>query len=168
MGTCVFVGRFQPFHNGHLMVVKGMAKTCGKVIIVIGSAQESNTAKNPFTATERKDMIQRSLQDIDLIPQFDIDFREIEDMKDDGAWADAVIDACGDISIVWTGDEWTKKCFEDKGIEVKDIVEVPGISATMIRDKIKNGDEFWRDSVPEEVAKTISEIEGITRIKKIS
>ncbi len=147
--------------------VKGMAKTCGKVIIVIGSAQESNTAKNPFTAAERKDMIQRALQDVDVIPRYDIDFREVEDMKDDGAWADAVVDACGEISSVWTGDEWTKKCFEAKEIEVKDIKEVPGISATAIREQIVKDDGFWRDLVPEEVAKAISEIEGITRIKKI-
>ena len=167
MKSCVFVGRFQPFHKGHLMVVKGMVKTCEKVVIVLGSCQESGTAKNPFTPEERKDMIQRALQDEDIIPKYDIDIREVNDMKDDGEWTDKVIEECGEISIVWTGDEWTKKCFEAKGIDVKDIVEVPGISATEVRKRIKEVDEAWKELVPEEVARHIVQINGAERIRAI-
>jgi len=67
--SCLFVGRFQPFHNGHLMVIKGMVKVCEKVVIGVGSSQESMTPENPFTATERREMIQRALQGVDLIPK---------------------------------------------------------------------------------------------------
>jgi len=155
MTSCVFPGRFQPFHNGHLMVIKGMAKLCSQVIIVIGSAQKSGTDENPYSVQERKEMIQQALQDEDMIPRYDIIFREVEDMKDDNAWTDAVCQACGDISIVWTGDEHTKKCFTEKGIEVKDIVPVPGISGTDIRKKIKAKDEDWRTQVPAAVVKAL-------------
>ncbi len=144
-----------------------MAKTCDKVIIVLGSCQESGTEKNPFTPEERKDMIQHALQDEDIIPKFDVEMREVDDMEDDKAWTEKVIEECGDIDLVWTGDEWTKKCFEDKGIQVKDIVEVPGISATEVRKRIKESDETWKELVPEEVARYLVQINGTEKVRSI-
>ncbi|EQD45121.1 nicotinamide-nucleotide adenylyltransferase, partial [mine drainage metagenome] len=47
------VGRFQPFHNGHLHVIKEILSQYSSVIIGIGSAQYSHTMENPFTAGER-------------------------------------------------------------------------------------------------------------------
>lgn len=155
MTSCVFPGRFQPFHNGHLMVIKGMVKLCNRVIIVIGSAQHSGTDDNPYSAEDRKEMIQRTLQAEDLIPKYDIEFREVEDMKDDEKWTEAICQACGEISTVWTGDEHTKRCFTEKGMEVKEIVLVPGISGEDIRAKIKDKDNSWTQQVPAEVMKFI-------------
>ncbi len=51
--TALLIGRFQPFHNGHLEVVKTISKKCDRMIIGIGSAQLSHTFENPFTAGER-------------------------------------------------------------------------------------------------------------------
>ncbi len=155
MKSCVFIGRFQPFHNGHLMVIKGMAKLCEQVVIVIGSAQEHDTKENPYTAAQRKDMIQRTLQTEDLIPKYNIEFREVDDYKDDAEWTDKVCSQCGQIGAVWTGDNLTKECFEKKGIEVKEIKEVPGISGTEIRAKIAAEDDSWKDQVPVDVAISI-------------
>ena len=155
MTSCIFPGRFQPFHNGHLMVIKGMAKLCQKVVIVIGSTQEVGTDQNPYTVAQRKDMIQSSLQAEDLIPRYDIEFREVKDCSDDAEWTDQVMQACGPISIVWTGDARTKNCFEEKGIEVKDISLVPGISGTEIRAKIKAKDDSWKQQVPKAVVNLI-------------
>ena len=44
----LFIGRFQPFHNGHLNVIKTLLENHKEVVVVIGSAQEENTAENPF------------------------------------------------------------------------------------------------------------------------
>ncbi len=164
--NCLFVGRFQPFHNGHLMVVKGMVKTCGKVIILVGSAQESRTERNPFTVAERREMIQRALQGVDIIPRYDVEIREIDDMESDEEWTEAVIEKCGPLENVWTGDPWTKKCFEAKDVEVKEISEVPGISATEVRKRIRENDGSWKDLVPEEVATYIGEIDGTSIVRK--
>ncbi|MEM2915309.1 MAG: adenylyltransferase/cytidyltransferase family protein, partial [Candidatus Bathyarchaeia archaeon] len=57
----LYVGRFQPFHLGHLEAVKYMLRNSKEVIIVIGSAQESHTLTNPFTAGERVYMIRLAL-----------------------------------------------------------------------------------------------------------
>ena len=52
------LGRFQPFHFGHLELIKDIIKDEIEPLICIGSAQHSHTDENPFTAEERKEMIE--------------------------------------------------------------------------------------------------------------
>ena len=61
MKTALFVTRAQPFHIGHLKVIKWILKKYDKIVIVIGSSQESKTEKNPFTFEQRKRMIENTL-----------------------------------------------------------------------------------------------------------
>ncbi len=164
--TGLFPGRFQPFHNGHMLVIQGMTKMCSRIVIAICSAQEGNTAENPFTAAERRDMIQRALQGKDIIPRFDIVFVEVPDMPSDEEWAKKILELSeGPVHQIWTGNEHTKKCFEGKGPEIKWIKEVPGVSATDVRARIKSSGD-WKALVPDEVAASIEAIEGVSRIKK--
>ena len=100
--TCLFIGRFQPFHVGHLMVVQGMTKVCGKIIIGIGSSEKSGTDENPFTASDRKEMIQRALQAEDIIPMFDVEFVELTDHEDDAKWTEHVLERVGRVDKIWT------------------------------------------------------------------
>jgi len=153
--TGLFLGRFQPFHIGHLMVVQGMTKMCGRIVIGIGSAEQKKTDENPFSAAERKEMIQRALQDVDIIPMFDVEFVELPDCPADEAWTNMVLERVGSIDKVWTGNEHTKKCFEGK-IEVQWIKEVPGFSGTEIRQLMKKGG-YWEEKVPEEIASFIKQ-----------
>ncbi|MDY6764546.1 MAG: adenylyltransferase/cytidyltransferase family protein, partial [Halobacteria archaeon] len=60
-----FVGRFQPFHRGHLHFTEEISTEVEGVIVGIGSAQESHTQHNPFTAGERVSMITKALEPID-------------------------------------------------------------------------------------------------------
>lgn len=161
--TCLFIGRFQPYHIGHHLVIQGMTKLCSKVVIGIGSSDKSGTAENPYTAQERKEMIQQSLQDEDIIPMFDVVFVDLPDHNDDAQWTQHVLEKVGPIDMIWTGNEETKKCFEGK-LEIKDIKEVPGISATAIREMIKNGDTEWKTKVPGAVVKDIQDL-GYDRVK---
>lgn len=59
--TLVFIGRFQPFHNGHYEVVRHALTRAQKVIILVGSADTPRTTKNPFSFNERKAMIETTL-----------------------------------------------------------------------------------------------------------
>src|SRR4051812_30121619 len=61
----VFVGRFQPFHNGHLCVVKEALRRAKRVLILIGSANMPRTVRNPWTWEERQEMILASLPEYD-------------------------------------------------------------------------------------------------------
>ena len=161
--TCLFLGRFQPYHIGHHMVIKGMTKLCKKIIIGIGSSQISGTSENPYTAQERKEMIQQALQDEDIIPLFDVVFVNLPDHEDDVQWTQHVLEQVGPVDMIWTGNEATKKCFEGK-LEIKDIKEVPGISSTSIRQMIKTSDMDWKTKVPGSVVKAVQDI-GYERIK---
>ncbi len=162
--TGLFIGRFQPYHLGHHLVVKGMTKLCGKIIIGIGSSDKSKTSDNPYSAQERKEMIQRALQLDNIIPIFDVSFVELPDCGDDAKWTVQVLEKVGQVDQVWTGDEWTKRCFDGK-VPIKDIKEVPGISGTEIRTMVKaSGD--WQEKVPAEIAVTMREL-GLDRIKKL-
>ena len=55
--TLVLIGRFQPFHNAHLEIIKRSTALCDKLIIIAGSAAQPRTYKNPFTVEERARMI---------------------------------------------------------------------------------------------------------------
>lgn len=53
----VFIGRFQPFHNGHKRVIARALELSEKVIVLVGSANSGRTVRNPFTFEERREMI---------------------------------------------------------------------------------------------------------------
>jgi bifunctional NMN adenylyltransferase/nudix hydrolase len=59
----VFVGRFQPPHNGHIEVCEQALANADHLIILIGSADGSRNTKNPFTFEERADMMVWALPD---------------------------------------------------------------------------------------------------------
>ena len=54
----VFIGRFQPFHIGHEAVIRRALERAHQVIILIGSANEARSIKNPWTFEERSHMIE--------------------------------------------------------------------------------------------------------------
>lgn len=53
----VFIGRFQPFHNGHSAIVQAGLKLTDQLIILCGSAHQPRTIRNPWTVAEREQMI---------------------------------------------------------------------------------------------------------------
>lgn len=59
-----FIGRFQPFHDGHLKCLRAAIDTSDLVVVVIGSAADDihvPTLKNPWSYRERKAMIHYAL-----------------------------------------------------------------------------------------------------------
>jgi nicotinamide-nucleotide adenylyltransferase len=160
----LFIGRFQPFHRGHLLVIQGMVKMCKKVVIVIGSSQEKKTEKNPFSAAERKEMIQRALQAENIIPVHDVTLVTMPDYEDDAEWVENLLEATGEVGKLWTGDEDVVRCFEGREIDVQEIKEVPGISGTEVRKLMREGGK-WEKLVPLEVKKYVGEIKGVDRVK---
>jgi bifunctional NMN adenylyltransferase/nudix hydrolase len=59
----VFIGRFQPFHLGHLEVMEQAKRLAERVIVLVGSANQPRTPKNPFTYEERELMIRQHFGD---------------------------------------------------------------------------------------------------------
>lgn len=53
----VIIGRFEPFHNAHYELVKFALSRVNSLIVVLGSDSQAKTIKNPWSTTERINMI---------------------------------------------------------------------------------------------------------------
>ena len=57
----VFIGRFQPFHNAHLRMVRSALARAGGLILLVGTADAPRSSRNPWTFAEREAMIRAAL-----------------------------------------------------------------------------------------------------------
>lgn len=84
----VFIGRFQPVHNGHLSVIKQALAQSHKLIILVGSANRARDIRNPFTCKERIEMIESCLT---MAERSRIFFHPLNDyMYQDTQWVENV------------------------------------------------------------------------------
>mgnify|MGYP003967728535 CR=1 FL=1 len=170
----LFIGRFQPFHNGHLAVIKKILEKHDSVIIVIGSSQEHDTAVNPFSAEERRKMIELALT-VECIENYQI--VDVPDINDNARWvgyvSDKIIASSDDLEssnpfdIVYCGAELTRDLFEKEDYKVEWIDErIGGISASEIRLRISK-DMDWEEMVPKKIVEYIKDIKGVERVKSL-
>ena len=164
----LFVGRFQPFHRGHLHAVRAILAEVDELIIIVGSAQISHEVDNPFTAGERIEMIQRALDGagIDrrrymLIP--------IPDAPAHRVWVSQVESQTPKFDIVFTNQPLTSRLLLEAGHEVRGIAlhKREQYEATEIRRRILAGED-WRALVPDEVYRCVQEIDGEGRIRDLA
>ena len=164
--TGLFVGRFQPFHLGHLATVKFALKSVDNLVIVVGSAQKSHEPRNPFTAGERVSMIKASLDadgEIDakkilIIPVPDVDVHSL--------WTRQVDMLVPKYDLVFANDPFTLHLFRESGARTVEapLVDRERMSATETRRRMTAGED-WRELVPVPVSKIIEEIDGVERVK---
>lgn len=138
------------------MVVQGMRKVCGRLIIGIGSPDKRGDKDNPFSIAERREMIGAALLDANIL---DADILECHDTVKDTDWVSSVLKVTGPIDSVWTGNEDVAALFEKENVTVKRIKPVPGISGTEIRSRLASGGD-WQSLVPDEVA-TVMKRHGV-------
>ncbi|MDP3970499.1 MAG: adenylyltransferase/cytidyltransferase family protein [bacterium] len=150
----LFIGRFQPFHDGHLSVLKKM-HTLGynEVIVGIGSSQYSRTKKNPLSVNERIEIIKLVTSKHDDIPV--IKLVEIPDIHNDDEWVDhvnkIVHSAVGDYESIFTGNNWTARLFNDKNYNVNQVNQSIDISGSKIREQIITNNDNWKKFVDPEI-----------------
>lgn len=162
----LFVGRFQPFHLGHLTAVKQALKENDELVIVIGSAQENYTKDNPFTVGDRLEMIANTMQHEGLRGRIFI--IPVPDTQEAVLWAKRVLSYSPKLSgPAYSNNAWTKMLLEKEGLTVKPISEIKGISGTKIRELMRQGGE-WKKLVPKKVAEFI-EKNGLEKtVKELS
>ncbi|WGL60243.1 adenylyltransferase/cytidyltransferase family protein [Pigmentibacter sp. JX0631] len=72
----VYIGRFQPFHLGHLQSIKFALKYSKKLIIILGGAYSSPSPRGPWNITQRIEMIRSCLTTLEKKKVFFVGIRD--------------------------------------------------------------------------------------------
>ncbi|OIO64831.1 nicotinamide-nucleotide adenylyltransferase [Candidatus Woesearchaeota archaeon CG_4_10_14_0_2_um_filter_57_5] len=159
MRTGLFIGRFQPFHLGHLEDVRRILQECDRALIAIGSAQIAGTKENPWSAAQRELLIRAALLESGVIAY---DIVLLEDMPDNDTWLSQVQGL--DFDSAYTGNDYVAGLLQGAGITVVRLELLPHISGTIIRE-MRSPDGKWRTLVPSAVASLLATKEFFLRLQ---
>ena len=159
------IGRFQPFHLGHLEAVNFALSKVDQLYIGIGSSNKSNELRNPFTADERNQMIKSSLDETTMQR---IGLYNIPDVDDHSKWTESIDKIIPKYDIVFSNDDFTHRLYEEN---TKKIISVAlksreDLSGTNIRRLIQN-DGNWKDLVPNGTKNILLKIDAKNRLKDL-
>lgn len=145
----LYIGRFQPIHIGHESIIRRMLLECDHVIIAIGSAQESGTQRNPFTAEQRMDLICNVFyREIIHLRMSIIPINDRENPSNDASWGEYVFEQLAQHTalvpdVIYEGEESERSTWYDSlGVEV---IRVPRclvkVSATELRNALGDSND---------------------------
>lgn len=158
----LMIGRFQPLHKGHVSAIREALACCDDLVVVIGSAELSHTADNPFTAGERYQMLLSSLADdersrVHIIP--------IRDVNRYAAWVSHVESYVPPFDIVFSNNDLTRSLFSQAGYDSRrtKAYNSKTYKGTEIRRRIV-AQEKWQHLVPAPVASMVEALDGKQRL----
>ncbi len=163
----LLVGRFQPFHLGHLAAVKFALKRVDYLYVVVGSADRSHERDNPFTASERISMIKSALDGNGVEPSKWMAI-PIPDADSHSVWVSSVESMVPKFDVVFTNDTLTFLLFKEEGIAVRAVpyLNRERYSATRVRNRILERKD-WEGLVPPQVARLVKEFGGVERVREL-
>ncbi len=167
MHVGLFVGRFQPFHYGHLAAVKFALRRVDYLYVVVGSAEKSHERDNPFTAGERISMIKSALDGNGVDPSKWMAI-PIADADSHSLWVSSIESMVPRFDMVFTNDALTFLLFKEQGIDVKSVpfLDRKRYSATNVRDRILERKD-WQHLVPRQVARLVIRFGGVERVREL-
>jgi nicotinamide-nucleotide adenylyltransferase len=164
----LLVGRFQPFHLGHLAVVRHVQKQHAEdtLVLAIGSAEASYTAENPFTAAERQEMIDRALAARRISGWVAV---PVPDIHRHALWVAHVTELVPPFERVYTNNPLTRALFERAGyaVESTPLFDRERYEGRTIRAQIRAGEPEWKKSVPPVVAEYLEGLKAVDRLQAI-
>lgn len=163
------MGRFQPFHLGHLHAIEYILDRAEEVVLAIGSSQHFNTWRNPLSVDERYEMIVRALrgEGIPLGRVFIVNVPDIENEEED--WGKLVLSRVPRIDVAYSNDPQTVEDLTFVGIAVRPIPfrRREAYAAHNIRKLMLEAKEDWRDLVPTSVGEFLRELRMEERMREI-
>lgn len=91
----IYIGRFEPVHNGHVALLRRALASAQQAIVVVGSAWQTRTPKNPFTWQEREAMLRGALPEADRARVTVVPMR---DYYNEAIWVKAVHEAVAQVA----------------------------------------------------------------------
>jgi nicotinamide-nucleotide adenylyltransferase len=166
----LMTGRFQPFHMGHLSLVRQALSECDELVIVVGSAQFSFIEKDPFTAGERVLMINSVLAEagVDLSRCYII---PVPNDENNARWLAGLRSQVPAFDVLYSGNDFVDLLA--KAQEPSLVLRRPRFAkmkqynGTNIRRLIVSG-RPWKHLVPPAVAMVMEEVGGVERIRALS
>lgn len=159
-----YIGRFQPYHNGHQQVIEEIVTEVDELVVGIGSADQSHNERNPFTAGERIMMITKCVKDLDVVTYV----VPIEDINRNSVWVSHLESMSPRFDVAYSNNPLVIQLFEESGTEVRQspMFDRDVLKGSKIRKKMV-ADDGWRELLPLPVVDTIREINGIERIQRV-
>ncbi|RMW33700.1 MAG: nicotinamide-nucleotide adenylyltransferase [Candidatus Nitrosomarinus sp.] len=159
----LLIGRFQPFHLGHLEALQFALSKIDKLWLGLGSSNKPMEKTNPFSVEERKQMIMSSIDDsiknkISIFP--------IPDLDNHVKWIENIDTIVPDYQIVFSNDPMTEHLYSKRNVNVMTIpfFKRDQLSGTRLRDLIKS-DQKWDDLVPEGTKLLLQKFDAKNRLK---
>lgn len=153
--TALFIGRFQPFHKGHLHCLKYISNRASKLIIVMGSSQKSNTFQNPLSSSERMALLrevfrQEGISCAKVIEQTDV--------NDNALWVSNLLSSVPKFDVLYSNNKLVKSLFKAAGFKVNGIPykNRKDYQGMIIRKKAKALNPGWRNAVPDYLIKLLN------------
>jgi len=161
----LLIGRFQPFHLGHLEALRFALSKVDKLWVGLGSSDKPEQKNNPFSAEERKEMI---LSSIDNSMKDKISIYFIPDFDNHVKWIEKIDTIVPKFDIVFSNDELTKHLYSTRSVQVITIpfLKRDELSGTNIRNLITS-DQKWDDLVPEGAKNFLINISAKERLKNL-
>ncbi|MHA1793692.1 MAG: nicotinamide-nucleotide adenylyltransferase [Promethearchaeota archaeon] len=164
----LFIGRFQPFHVGHLSCLKFIRKQGHEsVIIGIGSPQYKRTCRNPFSIRERLQIL-KIIRKTELLDFKKVYIIPIPDVHCEKLWMLNVKVLFNNEIILYSNNEWVRGLASAAGISLGEKVsfKMKEFNGTNIRKRIIN-DKKWHDLVPGSCASFIKKNKLDAIVKKV-
>ena len=166
--SAAMIGRFQPFHLGHLELVRQVLDENDEIVILVGSSQTNYTPKNPFTAGERVWMIRDTLIEskIDMSKVYLIN---ATDDENNAKWFSNIRSVSPPFNVLYTGNNFIRTLLKKEPVIIKDpkLFKESLLKGSMIRKLILEDNVKWQDLVSESVRTIFREIGAVERIKNI-
>ena len=159
----LLIGRFQPFHLGHLEALQFALSKVDKLWLGLGSSNKPMEKTNPFTVEERQQMI---LSSIDDSIKNKISIYSIPDLDNHVKWIENIDTIVPDYQIVFSNDPMTEHLYSKRDVNVMTIpfFKRDQLSGTRLRDLIKS-DQKWDDLVPEGTKLLLQKFDAKNRLK---